>query len=825
MKISYNWLKSYVRLGISPAETADLLTMSGLEVDGIEEYQATLDGVVVGHVEKVERHPNADRLTVCSVDVGGESPLPIVCGAPNVAAGQRVPVALVGTMLHLPSRDNPEQRQPVTITRSKIRGEISEGMICAEDELGLSDDHSGIMVLSPDAEIGQPFEAYLRARGVEVGDAVLDVAVTPNRPDAVSHIGVARDLAALTRTDLSLPEVPLPVDGGDADHQVRIEIEAPEGCHRYVAMIVRGVRVGESPAWLRQRLTSVGLRPRNNIVDVTNFVMYECGQPLHAFDMDQLAGATIRVRRAEPGEEFVTLDSKRRVLPDDALLICDAERPVAIAGVMGGENSEVTDATVNVLIESAYFDPSSIRRTARSLGLQTDASYRFERGVDSDGQRWAAARAAALIAELSGGEVISGAVDARPIQAEVRELGLALASVERVLGVDIPAEEVARLLRAIGFGVSADSDGMMQCRVPTFRPDVTREIDVIEEIARLHGFDDIPEPETMRVPARAVPRERPIDLVRARIRGVLAGFGYREIYTNSLLSDAAAERFRVPEISTLEDGEVVRTLNPISQEMAALRPSLLPGMLDVLRHNANRGARQLRLFETGRVFRGGIADTVVPGFLESEVLLFAVTGLRNESAWYEKEQRVDFFDLKGAVATLLERLELPRVRMEPVYEGSDVTEYHLALYVESAPLGTVAKLSAKEAARYDLEGDVFFAELDVDAITALSRLDEPTEFRSLSRFPRVERDLAFLVDAAQEVGPVLRVIETSGGNLLRGVKPFDLYEGPGVPEGKKSVAFALVFGADRTLTDEEVDERVQRVVAAVREQFSADLRG
>ncbi len=410
MKISYNWLRDYVSLAQSPAEVADMLTMSGLEVDDVVEATPIPASVIIGEVESVSRHPNADRLTVCKVDVGGDTPLQIVCGAPNVAGGQRVPVAMVGTTLELPGREDPARKQPVTIRRSKIRGEESEGMICAEDELGLSDDHSGIMVLEADAPIGQPLADYLEARGGG-SDATLDVAVTPNRPDAVSHIGVARDLAALIQQPLRIPGVDLPVGSGEAANQVRVEIDAPDGCHRYVAMVVRGVRIAESPAWLQRRLTAVGLRPRNNVVDVTNYVMYECGQPLHAFDYDEIAGSTIRVRFAEPGEEVTTLDSRKRTLPDRTLLICDADRPVAIAGVMGGENSEVTESTTSVLIESAYFDPTTIRRTAKKLGLQTDASYRFERGVDSDGQLWAAARAAALIAEVAGGEIVDGAVE------------------------------------------------------------------------------------------------------------------------------------------------------------------------------------------------------------------------------------------------------------------------------------------------------------------------------------------------------------------------------------------------------------------------------
>ena len=824
MKISYNWLREYVTLEQSPERVADMLTMSGLEVDDVEVQRPIPEGVVIGQVEAVSRHPNADRLTVCRVNIGEKEPLQVVCGAPNVATGQRVPVAIAGTTLELPSREDPAVRQPITIRKSKIRGEASEGMICAEDELGLSDDHSGIMVLADDAPIGRSLQDYLGRNGQSAGDAVLDVAVTPNRPDAVSHIGVARDLAALSEQPLRVPEVDLPLVGGEAANQVRVEIDAPEGCHRYVAMVIRNVRISDSPEWLQQRLIAVGLRPRNNVVDVTNYVMYECGQPLHAFDYDQVAGATIRVRFSHPEEKLTTLDGKSRLLPDRTLLICDADRPVAIAGVMGGENSEVTDDTTNVLLESAYFDPTTIRRTAKALGLQTDASYRFERGVDSNGQLWAAARAAELIAELAGGEVVPGAVDARPIPPEERVVIVRGEQVERTLGVPVAMEDAVRLLRAIGFGVEPAGDEL-RCRVPTFRPDVEREIDVIEEIARLIGFDSIPEPDFMRLPSKGLPRERSIDLVREQVRTVLRGAGYREVFTNSLLSRQTADQFLVPELAFMGSGEVVPTLNPISQEMAALRPSLLPGVLEVLQHNANRGARVLRFFETGRVFRGKVGEkTLVDGYAEEESLLIAIAGLRQEATWYRGDEEVDFFDLKGAVEMLLSRLALPEVTVEPVYEATALTDFHVRFHSGSVLLGSAGRIRDEVAHAYDLEEGACFAEMSMDRVAGLTSLVEARQYASISRHPTVERDLAFVLDQEQEVGPVIDAIRTAAGDLLRSVRPFDLYAGPGIAEGRKSVAFALVFGADRTLTDREVDEQVQRVVADVRKTFRADLR-
>ena len=464
MNISLNWLSDYVDHGLAPDALAELLTMSGLEVEGVTEGGPSLDGVVVGHVASVRPHPNADRLRVCEVDLGeaaeGAEPVQIVCGAPNVAEGQKVPVATVGTELMLPARDG-SGPAPVTIKKGKIRGEVSNGMICAEDELGLGDDHDGILVLPADAEVGQPFADHLRGRDALPGDAVLDVAITPNRPDATSHLGVARDVAALTDRALTPPEVDVPAAGGEAAEQVSVRIEDADGCHRLVATVVRGVTVGPSPDWMRERLEAVGVRSINNVVDVTNYVLHELGQPLHAFDLARVAGDTLVVRASAAGETIETLDDQERTLPEGTLLVCDAERPVAVAGVMGGANSEVSASTTDVLIESAYFDPGRIRKASKALGLQTDASYRFERGVDPTGQARAAARAARLLAEVAGGTVVPGLVDAHPTPYAPHAVTLRPARVAAVLGMEVPEADIVRLLTAIGFGVSdAEAAGL-----------------------------------------------------------------------------------------------------------------------------------------------------------------------------------------------------------------------------------------------------------------------------------------------------------------------------------------------------------------------------
>ena len=826
MKISYNWLKDYVDHPLSPDALGDALTMSGLELEEAETIGASLDGVVVGHVLAVDRHPNADRLTLCRVDLGNGEPVQIVCGAPNVAAGQKAPVAVVGTTLMLPSRDTPGTKVAVKLKKAKIRGEVSMGMICAEDELGLSDDHTGIMVLDEDAPVGRPFDAYLQSRGIAVQDTMLDLAITPNRPDAISHIGVARDVAALTDVPWTRPDVPIPEQGGPAAEQVAVEIECPLACHRYVALLVRGITIQESPAWLKQRLTTIGLRPINNIVDITNYVMYECGQPLHAFDFDQVEGAKIIVRQAQGGERFTTLDDKEHTLPAGTVLICDTARPVALGGMMGGENSEVSDTTTNVLIESAYFEPSVTRKAARALGLATDASYRFERGVDADGQVWAAARAAQLMVDLGGGTLVPGVVDAHPTKPARPVLPLRLARITKILGVEVPRGEAVRILTTLGFGVNEDDT-----ETP-YRPDVEREIDLIEEVARIYGYDTIPEPDHTPLPS-FTPRPRPVDQLRGITQAVVGGRGYRELYTNSLLSKEDAERFNHPVLdSPAMAGPVVETLNAISQSMTTLRPSLLPGTLQAMGFNQNHGQEVLRFYEFGHVFHrtdrspgsGPGQAVLVPGYAEHETFIMALSGPDAPTGWDRKARTVDFFDLKGDVEALLEAFGLPGVVMTPSYEATTLTAYHLTITSGGTYLGIVARLADALAEASDLKAPTYFAELDWTALVALATPHLARTYQTVSRYPVVDRDIAVVVAHSQAVGPMIETIRKTGRPLLREVGVFDLYEGERIGAGNKSVAFSLRFGADRTLKDAEVDKRVNAIVEQLSTTYGAVLR-
>lgn len=839
MLVSTAWLSRYVDAGLDAEALAGLLTLSGLEVEGVEVKGASVpDGVVVGRVLTAEKHPDADRLTLCTVDVGSDAALNIVCGAPNVAAGQTVCVATVGTTLLL-TDPKTGQKVPVTMAERKIRGAVSQGMICAEDELGLSGDHAGILVLDDAAPVGVSVRDYLGA-----GGAVLDVNITPNRPDATSHVGVARDVAALTGAALVKPDVAVPATGGETAERVSVQIDAPEGCTRYTAMIVEDVTVGPSPDWLREALEAVGIRSINNVVDVTNFVLHEIGQPLHAFDFDQLAGHRIRVRRAEAGERFTTLDGKERTLPAGATLICDAERPVALAGIMGGLNSEVTDATTTVLLESAHFDPATTRRTAKTLDLSTDAAYRFERGVDPLGTRWAAARAAALIADVAGGRVVGGCVDEVAVPFEPSHVRLRLGRIPKVLGVDVPRGEAVRLLRAIGFVVEEASDlvglvkqiqkgahiegfddepDTLRLTVPSWRPDVTREIDVIEEVARLYGFDRLPEPKHVAMPL-AVPVANPAVAARTRLRDALVGLGFREIVTTSLLAGDVAERFRFDH-PAYGPGPVVPTYDPARESPLTLRPSLLPATLAVVGYNQRQRQPSLRMFDIGHVFRGPVAasqDARVAPSDEREHVAILLAGDDRVAGWDGRPRPFDVFDAKGTVEALLEGFGLAPT-FEPCIVPGGLVDDALTVRVEGEAVGLIGRFTDAALDGFGARGPVVFADLRWDVLAATVAGRGSVRYAPFSRLPEAERDLAFVVPAGTAAGDVAATIRQHGGPLLRGVRLFDRYDK--LDGGRVSLAFALRFGKDDgTLRDADLDAATAAVRKAVETAHGAALR-
>ena len=619
MKVSYNWLKEFIDLPLNPEETAEKLTLIGLEVEELEKYGSSLDGVIVGEVLEVREHPNADRLQVCDINLG-DSKTQIVCGAKNVAAGQKVPVATVGSTLPIKLDDGSNLK----IKKAKLRGEVSEGMICAEDELGLGTDHAGIMVLDENLKVGTPiseiFELY--------EDTIIDIAITPNRPDATCHLGVARDLSAALNLELNKPEIPSGKNVQASD-DISIKIENAAKCHRYVGKMVEGVEIKESPRWLQNKLKAIGVRPVNNVVDVTTFVMFELGQPLHAFDYASIRGKEIVVKDFDKEIEFETLDHVKRKCSPGTLFICDGESPVAIAGVMGGVNSEVSDNTTDVLIESAYFDPGSIRKTAKEQTLQTDASYRFERGIDPNIQALAAERAAQLIAEVGGGTISEETIDIHPTKTESHALTLRKSYVNRLLGTDFDTDTISNILDGLDLKEVDKNDETITYEIPTFRPDLEREVDLIEEVGRLFDYNKIPAPgHGIFVSSEPI---NEWEKLNQKIRETAQQLGLREIYSNSLISEKDAALYG-------EQDEMIAALNPLNKDNSTLRPSLLHGFMRSASYNFNRKASGVRFFELGHIFEKDDEGTYYEGIKEEVHVLLGLAGLKHQDSWLKEEE-------------------------------------------------------------------------------------------------------------------------------------------------------------------------------------------
>jgi phenylalanyl-tRNA synthetase beta chain len=817
MRVPLRWLGELVDVPDAAAAAA-ALTQAGLEVEGVERIGPDLSAVRVGRVVAREKHPNADRLSLCRVDLGGGEPVEIVCGAPNVAAGQKVAVISPGATL-------PDGRK---LEKAKIRGVVSHGMICSAQELGLSEEPErsdggeraggersepeGILVLPADAPVGAPLDRVLAA-----GDQVLEVALTPNRGDCASLVGIARELRAHFGGPLRLPATEPEEEGEPAAASVRVSIEDRDGCWRYVARLVRGVTVGPSPAWLAAKLEAAGMRPINLVVDVTNLVLLELGQPLHAFDAGTLRGAEIRVRRARGDEKLATLDGATRALAADDLVIADAERAVAIAGVMGGAETEVTERTTDVLIESAHFDPVRVRRTARRLGLATEASYRFERQVDRAGVARAADRAARLLAELAGGSVAPGAVEAigSPPPA-IEEIALEPERLNRLLGTRFDRAAIAALLERVEIAVADDGAGPLRCRVPTHRNDLRRPVDLVEEVARIHGYDHLPTtlPEAQLLP---VPLQRARAVVDTT-RDALAGAGLVECMTLPFASGAELDQLG------LDAGDArrraVRLLNPLTEEESRLRTTLVPSLLGVARGNRARQHARVRVFEVGRVF-----EPHPGGDLPRETQRVAAVLVPGEPALWERGDAALFFEAKGVVEQLLDALG---IGSEAAFHA-DAGEPYLhpgasaRVAIGAAAVGVVGELHPETAARFEIDAPCALFELDLDALARV----EPAaaRYREVSRQPSVRRDLAVLLPRGQAAGAVVAAIRATAGPHLVAAHVFDRYEGRGVPEGRVSVAFRLVFQRpDRTLTDAEVARATDRVVRMLADRFGGELR-
>lgn len=815
MNISYRWLKDYINLDYTPEEVSAALTQIGLEVGSLEEVETVkggLRGLVVGEVLTCEKHPDSDHLSKTTVNVGAEI-LPIVCGAPNVAAGQKVIVAVVGTTLY--DGDN-----EFKIKKSKIRGEVSEGMICAEDEIGLGVSHDGIMVLDPSAVPGTPASEYFKIES----DYVLEVDLTANRIDAASHIGVARDLAAYVGQKLPVSYQWPSVEAFKVDsHKLEIPVVVlnQDACPRYSGVTVSNVVVKESPDWLKNRLKLVGLKPINNIVDITNFVLFETGQPLHAFDAAEIAGGKIVVRTADAGSKFVTLDGNERVMHQDDLMICNATSPMCIAGVFGGLNSGVKDTTTSIFLESASFDPVSVRKTARRHTLNTDASFRFERGTDPNATLYALKRAALLIKELAGGEISSEIVDVYPNPVAGFKVELNFAYVKRLIGADLGKETIKKILGSLEIKIENETETGLSLLVPPYRVDVTREADVIEEILRIYGYNNIALSTQINSALQYSVKPNPTK-IRNLIAEMLTAQGFNEIWSNSLTKTSYYENNAVFPIES-----TVKLFNPLSNDLGSMRQTLLYGGLESIAHNANRKNPDLRLYEFGNCyfFNGGTQkENPLRKYREDEHLALFVTGDKEAANWSNPAAKTSFFMLKSFVGNVLKRLGFQVLNLKTDGFSNEVVTEGISYAVNGKILVEFGIVSGKTLKGFGIENPVYFADFKMDTVFVELK-NNKVLFAELPKYPEVRRDLALLIDKTVAFNQIRDLAFRSERNLLQSVDLFDVYEGKGVPEGKKSYAVSYILRDDeKTLNDKQIEKIMQKLVSTYERELGAQLR-
>ncbi len=792
MLVPLEWIRQYVDCDLPAEQIAERLTLAGLEVEGIESVGAPMPDIVIGLIMSIEKHPGADRLVVCGVDVGGATKC-IVCGATNMKVGDKVPTALVGATLPA----------GFTIEKRPLRGVVSEGMMCSETELGLGEDAAGLIILPDDAPVGTRFDEY-----ANLADKVLDISLTPNRPDCACMVGIARELAALLGNRLREPSTELVETGPPVDELTRIEVPDADLCPRYTARIVTDVTVGPSPMWMAERLRRGGLRPINNIVDATNYVLLELGHPLHAFDYDKLGEHRVVVRRARAGESITTIDDVKRKLTGDMLVIADAARPVGLAGIMGGLDSEIAGDTRRVLLESACFLPTSIRRTSKKLGLMTEASYRFERGADIELAPRALDRAAQLIAELAGGKIATGMIDVYPNPTPRRKVTLRPSRARRLLGCRISTSRMKDSLTRLGFDV-AELDKNLVVTVPARRVDVSMESDLIEDIGRLHGYDRLPGSAGAR--PHIVARDRRRHDMRNVVRGVMAAAGFSEAISYSFISPQLAADAGFPDHAD----QMLRIRNPLSSEQSAMRMSLLPGLLSALRTNHRRGRPDCRMFEIGRVF---LPREGQPLPREPERLAFAASGVAVAKSWDAPSQHTDLFLLKGVVETLADRLGIASTEFVPHDYPSLEQGQSFSVEFDGVDVGCIGAVPVVSG-----EETTFVCELDIHH--AIARAVPERQYTPVSQYPPSYRDLAVVVSEGIPADDIEATVRAAAGETLAELRLFDLYRGRQVPAGKKSLAYSLTFVHDeRTLTDQEIDTVIKTIVKQLAENHDATLR-
>lgn len=813
MKISYNWLKQYIDLAISVEETAKLLTDCGLEVESFEKFQSVkggLDGLVIGEVKEKEKHPDADRLSVTKVDAGTGELLNIVCGAPNVEAGQKVVVATIGATLY------PSEGEPFQIKKSKIRGAASEGMICAEDEIGLGKSHDGIIVLDSSAKVGTPAKEYF---GI-TDDYVLEIGLTPNRSDATSHIGVTRDLAtAINRGENQNAGSKMPsienFSVENEDLKIEIIVENTEACPRYSGLTISGVEVKPSPDWLQTRLKSIGLKPINNIVDATNFVLHELGQPLHAFDADKITGGKVIVKTMPQGSKFTTLDEVEHELSENDLMICNAEEGMCIAGVFGGIKSGITETTKNIFLESAYFNPVSIRKTSRLHGLKTDASFRFERGVDPNITVYALKRAAMLIKEIAGGKISSNVTDVYPKKIENFNIDFSYANCERLIGKALPKETIKNILRDLQIEIASETENNLQLSVPPFKADVTREVDVIEEVLRIYGYNNVEIPAAVRSSLSYSTKPDP-DKVKNTISDLLSSKGFTEIMCNSLTAEKYSEL-----LGENEKAKNVHILNPLSSDLNVMRQNLLFSGLEAIAYNINRKNPDLKFYEFGKTYQ--LSDSAEWKYTEKSKLSILVTGRKLGENWKSNDDEVTFFYLKGIIENVLKKSGIP-VKEKQTENNSPVFSYSTVYESGNKQLIELGEVNKSVLKKLDIEQPVFYADIDWDEV--LKQLKKVgVQYTEVPVYPSVRRDLALLVDKQVRYADIKELAFKTERNLLKEVNLFDVYEGKNLEAGKKSYAVSFILQDERaTLNDKTINKVMDKMTSTLKESLGASIR-
>jgi len=793
MKITYIWLKEYIDFPHSPQELGEALTESGFEVEEVIETIKPFSGVAAGRVEQVEKHPDADKLSVCKVTDGTET-FQVICGAPNVKAGQIVPFAKTGAMLP----------NGFKIKKAKIRGVESFGMICSKEELGLEKSSDGIWAVEDDVKIGEDFYKYLETQQ----DFIFDLSITPNRPDCLSLIGFAREVGAIAGGSIKLPEASIKENkSSNVDSIIKIKIDDPEGCPRYAGRVIKGITIAPSPLWMQERLEAVGIRPINNIVDITNYVLMEYGHPLHAFDLSQIEGNEIIVRSSRPKEKFTTLDDKERTLPENTVMICDSKNPVAVGGIMGGLNSEVTDSTTDILLESAYFKPERIALSSRKLGLSTEASQRFERGADPNGVIAAINRASALMQELAGGTVCEGICDVYPKEIKPHRIHLDHNKINRLLGTSFSLQEIKKKLASIQ--LAFDGSDVV---IPTFRPDLKINVDLAEEMARLVNYSNLP---VNTVTEILFEQEQPyLEYRNSFIRKTMLELGIQEAFSSSMLKESEAAPFT--------EEEFIRIMNPISDDLTVMRPSLLPGLLKSVNYNLNRNIPDVQLFELGRVFKNFKGDKLPE---QPYSLAAVICGQRSVPDWSNSSSEIDFYDIKGYLENFISKISLDNSKFILYDKSSWFSDQETIALAAGGneEAGLCGKVDPQICRLFGIETPVYAFELNIDILSRY--FNNERTYKPVPRYPYSERDMALVFDESVLSGDVLKYIEKTAGKLLSDVFVFDIFRGGSLPDAKKSLAVKMRFQShERTLSDKEVDKLFHKIIDKTCKEFNASLR-